>query len=100
MTDDVLPTDRAARGEAMWKRVMGIAPPPLDEYGEMTRDHVFGEIWTRPGLDTRSRRLISLVCAAMAGADIALHSHLCAALRTGALSADELQEITIHLAHY
>jgi 4-carboxymuconolactone decarboxylase len=100
-TLDALPTDRLPRGEAMWQRVMGTAPPTLaDDYGAMTRDHVFGEIWSRPGLDTRSRRIISLVCAAMVGADVALQSHLAAALRTDDLSVEELREICIHLAHY
>jgi 4-carboxymuconolactone decarboxylase len=89
------------RGEAMWQQVMGIAAPNLsDEYGAMTRDHVFGEIWTRDGLDHRTRRAISLTCAAMAGADVALQQHLAAALRTGAFTADELGEFCIHLAHY
>src|SRR5689334_11613314 len=89
------------QGEAMWRQVMGTTPPTLsDDYGAMTRDHVFGEIWSRPGLDSRSRRVISLTCAAMAGADVALQSHLAAALRTGELTADELREFCIHLAHY
>jgi 4-carboxymuconolactone decarboxylase len=89
------------QGEAMWRQVMGTPPPQLsDEYGAMTRDHVFGEIWSRPGLDHRTRRAISLTCAAMAGADVALQSHLAAALRTGAFTVDELREFCIHLAHY
>jgi 4-carboxymuconolactone decarboxylase len=89
------------RGEAMWERVMGTPAPSLsDDYGAMTRDHVFGDIWSRPGLDSRSRRVISLTCAAMTGADVALQSHLAAALRTGELTGDELREFGIHLAHY
>ncbi len=89
------------RGEAMWQQVMGTAAPDLsDDYGAMTRDHVFGEIWSRPGLEHRDRRIISLTCAAMVGAEVALRSHLAAALRTGAFTADELREFSIHLAHY
>jgi 4-carboxymuconolactone decarboxylase len=89
------------RGEAMWQQVMGTPAPNLsDEYGAMTRDHVFGEIWTRDGLDHRTRRAISLTCAAMAGADVALQQHLAAALRTGAYTLEELHEFCIHLAHY
>jgi len=89
------------RGETMWQQVMGTPAPPLsDDYGAMTRDHVFGEIWSRPGLDSRTRRVISVTCAAMVGADAALQSHLAAAMRTGDLTADELREVAIHLAHY
>ena len=105
MTDDAsaaLPDDRRERGNAMWERVMGTPPPAAlsDDYGLITKDHVFGEIWSRPGLDQRARRLITLTCAAMAGADAALQTHLTAALRTGDLSLDELREVSIHLAHY
>jgi 4-carboxymuconolactone decarboxylase len=101
MSDDALPTDPRERGEVMWRRVMGTEPPDLaDDYGAMTRDHVFGDIWSRPGLTSRDRRIISLTCAAMTGADVALQSHLAAALRTGELGADELREFGIHLAHY
>jgi 4-carboxymuconolactone decarboxylase len=97
-----LPTDPSERGTAMWERVMGTPPPATftDDYARLTKDHVFGEIWSRPGLDTRTRRVISLTCAAMTGADAALQSHLAAALRTGDLSVEELREVGIHLAHY
>jgi len=30
------------------------------ELGELTIDHVFGALWTRPGLDRRSRSLVTL----------------------------------------
>jgi 4-carboxymuconolactone decarboxylase len=86
----------------MWQEVMGApAPASLDDaYTAMTADHVFGTIWSRPGLDRRDRRLITLTCAALVGAVEALKTHLAAALATGDLDPDELREVAIHLSHY
>jgi 4-carboxymuconolactone decarboxylase len=43
------------RDEVTSLRDGGIA----DELGELSLDHVFGALWTRPGLDRRSRSLVT-----------------------------------------
>jgi 4-carboxymuconolactone decarboxylase len=54
-------------GTRMWREVMGHdAPEAVTDFMTMTRDHVFGEVWSRPGLERRERRLISLTCTAYA----------------------------------
>lgn len=89
------------QGEQMWRRVMGNEPPAAaaTPFIEMTRDHVFGEVWSRAGLTTRDRRLISLTCTALAPGP-ALAVHVEAALRSGDLDADAIDEWILHLAHY
>ena len=78
---------------------MGMAPSARS--GEsFTHDHVFGDLWSRPNLDIRTRRVVSMVCAAMVGADVPLQSHLAAALRTGDMTLDELREVGVQLGHY
>lgn len=70
-----------------------------DELGDLAVDHVFGALWTRPGLDRRSRSLVTL------GALIALRSvdelkfHFPIALRNG-LSVAEIEEVIYHLSGY
>jgi 4-carboxymuconolactone decarboxylase len=75
-------------------------PPVTDPFMEFTSDHVFGQVWTRPGLTTRDRRLVTLTAIAAAGADAALELHLRAAYQSGDLDLEELDEFVVHLAHY
>ena len=106
MTEIINPTSSSspgsrAQGEAMWQRVLTTPAPPItDDFLAQTCDHVFGEVWGRAGLGTRERRLITLTCIALLGAQVPLENHLKAALASGDLTADELVEVAIHLAHY
>ena len=93
--------DDRARGLQAWRDVMGSdAPQIADPFMEFTCDHVFGRVWTRPGLTTRDRRLVTLTAIAAAGAEAALASHLRGAYQSGDLDLDELDEWVVHLAHY
>ena len=87
-------------GTRMWREVMGHdAPEAVTDFMTMTRDHVFGEVWSRPGLERRERRLISLTCTAYAPGP-ALAIHVEAALATGDLDVAAIEEWLLHLAHY
>jgi 4-carboxymuconolactone decarboxylase len=93
--------DRRARALAMWREVMQAEPPPVtDPYTEVTTDHLMGQIWTRPGLARRDRRLVTLTIAAVNGQGGPLRNHLRASLESGDLSIEELHEWVVHLAHY
>ena len=93
--------DERKHGEDTWREVMGFdAPPVSDPFMELTVDHVFGRVWTRTGLDHRSRRLISITAAATAGQRDPLAIHIGAALSSGDLTAEELHEWVVQLAHY
>ena len=72
-------------------------PTPLDE---AARDFVYGEVWSRPGLSNRDRRLVTLACVTAAGAPEALEDHVRATLNSGDLTVKELEEFTLHLAVY
>jgi 4-carboxymuconolactone decarboxylase len=65
------------------------------------RDYIFSEIWTRPGLDRRSRFLISIAGAACEGgrADV-LDGYIRGALTLKELTLRELREAALHLAVY
>jgi 4-carboxymuconolactone decarboxylase len=76
--------------------------PKNDDGGflDLTRDHVFGEIWTRGELSVRDRRLISLTCTALNPSGPALAIHIEKALQSGDLTPAQIDEWIVHLAHY
>jgi 4-carboxymuconolactone decarboxylase len=82
------------RGAETFSEVTGIpAPNRGDDYvADVVIDQVFAEIWTRPGLTRKERRWISITCACMTGAPVAMEAHLGAALRSGDISMEELRE--------
>jgi 4-carboxymuconolactone decarboxylase len=94
--------ERRARGEAMYREVLGREPPPAtDPYtGAGVLDTVFSELWSRPGLSRKERRLITLTCAGAASAPVAIEGHLRAALDSGDLTVEEVQEFILHFAFY
>ena len=65
------------------------------------RDFIYAEVWTRPGLDRRSRFLIAIAGAACEGglAEI-IDGYVRGALTLGELSVAELREAALHLAVY
>jgi 4-carboxymuconolactone decarboxylase len=78
-----------------------LAPPPEAQTifrGLAFFDYLYGEIWTRPTLSRRERRIISLCCAASVDHDTDAHAY--AALKSGDLSFEELQEVLLHFATY
>jgi 4-carboxymuconolactone decarboxylase len=97
--DDV----RRLRGEDAYESVHGVAPAPaLTAFrGRAYLDFLYGEVWTRDEyLTRRDRRLVSICCSAELGMDDETREHLDAALRTGELNFEELQEVVMHVAVY
>ncbi len=79
------PAQRSARGLALQAEVTGQPPPrPATLLDESWRDFVYAEVWNRPGLDRRSRYLISLASAAMSNGPSADPGRLCARRARGA----------------
>ena len=96
MTDD-----QRQRGLDKMAEVYGweVQDGPGDFFG-ITVDHLFAEIWTRPGLSVRDRRLLLLGLLTGQGLQDVADIQIGAALRTGELTPDELREIAIFLTHY
>jgi 4-carboxymuconolactone decarboxylase len=74
--------------------------PADDPWLEMSQNHLFAEIWSRPGLSLRDRRLIALTAAAYAGSREGYVAHLTGALDHGDLSQDELWEWLLQFTQY
>ena len=65
----------------------------------MITRYAWGSIWTRPGLDRRSRSLITLTAMVARGHHEELAMHVHAALRNG-LDPDEIKELLLQTAIY
>ena len=61
---------------------------------------VFGEMWLRPGLGMKERRLITVACVAFQDAPYPIMSHVYAALKSRDISFDEMDELALHFAAY
>jgi 3-oxoadipate enol-lactonase/4-carboxymuconolactone decarboxylase len=61
--------------------------------------YAWGEIWTRPGLDRRTRSCVTLTALVAGGHLDELAMHVRAAVRNG-LSADEIKEVLLQTAVY
>jgi 4-carboxymuconolactone decarboxylase len=75
-------------------------PDMPGEYFALTVDHLFGRIWTRPGLSMRDKRLMTLSVVTALGLQELSEVQVNAALQNGELTEDELREVAIFLTHY
>jgi 4-carboxymuconolactone decarboxylase len=93
--------DKRERGLEVMRQVYGwdVKDGPGDFFG-LTVDHLFADIWTRPGLTIRDRRLLLIGLLAGQGKDDVAEIQIGAALRAEEFDADQLREIVIFLAHY
>jgi 4-carboxymuconolactone decarboxylase len=94
--------EQRRKGLEKMNEVYGWEMPNIegDPFFDLTVDHLFGSIWTRPGLTMRDKRLMTLtVVTAVGNADLA-EIQANAALANGELTETELKEMAIFLTHY
>ena len=83
-----------------WKNIMLFDPPDSDDpYIHFTK-RVFTDMWSRPKLGVKERRITTLTCIAASGNAAILPFHMKPALESGDVSPDELMEWVVHIAHY
>jgi 4-carboxymuconolactone decarboxylase len=59
----------------------------------------FGDVWARPGLDLKTRRLLTIAITAALGRERQLRAHLAGALQQG-ISKEEIGETLVHVVPY
>jgi 4-carboxymuconolactone decarboxylase len=93
--------ERRKRGLAKMNELYGwdLQDGPGD-FLALTVEHLYAEIWTRPGLGVRDRRLLLIGMLAGQGLPDVAEIQIEATLGNGELDADELREIVIFLSHY
>ena len=98
------------KGAEMRRRLMGDAAiersareiysdPIMKKFIDVATETVFGALWTRPGLDLKTRALICVISDATTGREPELALHLRMALRQG-WTEEELTEALLHLSGY
>lgn len=75
-------------------------PDMPGDYFALTADHLFGTIWTRPGLSMREKRMMTLTVVTALGITDLAEIQANAALNNGELTEEELKEMAIFLTHY
>ena len=73
--------------------------PLMKKFIDVATETVFGALWTRPGLDLKTRALVCVVSDAATGRTPELALHLRMALRQG-WTEEELTEVLLHLSGY
>lgn len=93
--------ERRAAGLARFEEVNGFPSPPCDTpYRQAVVEWVFGDLWWRPGLSRRDRRLVSIACVALTGAPFPLAIHTGTAVQSGDLSGPDLEAVAAILTPY
>jgi 4-carboxymuconolactone decarboxylase len=103
-------SDLYKKGSAMRRQLLGestverstheiYGDPVMKKFIDMATETVFGALWTRPGLDLKTRALVCVVSDAATGREPELGLHLRMALRQG-WTEEELTEVLLHLSGY
>ena len=98
------------KGAAMRRQLMGGAAveraarevysdPVMKKFIDVATETVFGALWTRPGLDLKTRALVCVISDTCMGREPELALHLRMALRQG-WTEEELTEVLLHLSGY
>ncbi|WP_094289832.1 4-carboxymuconolactone decarboxylase [Mycobacterium lehmannii] len=90
---------RDVLGDAHVERAIAATTDFTADFQRFITEYAWGAIWTRPGLDRRSRSLITLTALVARGHHEELEMHLLAARRNG-LSNDEIKELLMQTAIY
>ncbi len=69
------------------------------DFQDLITRYAWGEIWSRPGLDRKTRSCITLATLVALGREEELAMHVRSAFRIG-LTADEIKEVLLHSAIY
>jgi len=96
--------ERRERGAEMMKKVYAgdvvVPPEGAMAFADIMLEQVFAEVWTRPALSIRDRRLLIMGVIAAMGESMTWGIQAKAALKNGELTPEQLREMLIQLAQY
>jgi 3-oxoadipate enol-lactonase/4-carboxymuconolactone decarboxylase len=90
---------REVLGDAHVDRAVAGTTAFTEDFQRFITEYAWGDVWTRPGLDRRSRSMITLTALIAHGHHEELAMHVRAA-RTNGLTDDEIKEVILHSAVY
>jgi 4-carboxymuconolactone decarboxylase len=91
---------RSVLGDAHVDRAIAATTPLTADFQSLITRYAWGEIWARPGLDVRTRRILVIGTLVALSQWEELAMHVRAALAAGDLSADDVKEIVLQQAIY
>ena len=96
--------DRWERGLEKFKQVycgdVVALPRGSSDFFDLMMENLFCDVWTRPALDQRDRRMLMLGAIAALGEGMTFGIQAKAALKNDELSPEQLREALIHLTQY
>ena len=92
-------TRRAVLGDAHVDRAVERTTAFTESFQDFITRYAWGDVWSRPGLDRRTRSVITLTALVAMGREHELEMHVRAALRNG-LTPDEIGEVLLQCAVY
>lgn len=93
--------DIRRRGLDKMNEVYGWEMPDMPgDYFALTVDHLFADIWSRPGLSMRDKRIMTLSVVTALGLPDLAEIQVSAALQNSELTAEELREMALFITHY
>ena len=90
---------RAVMGDEHVDRAVEATTPFTEDFQDLITRYAWGEVWTRSGLDRRTRSAITMTALIARGHYEELALHVRAALRNG-MTTDEIAEVLMHSAIY
>jgi 4-carboxymuconolactone decarboxylase len=99
MSDEGMRVRREVLGDDHVDRAIERTSDFTADFQDLITRYAWGEIWTRPGLDRRTRSAITLTALIALGHFDELRMHVRAALRNG-LEEDEIKEVLLQSAIY
>ena len=90
---------RAVMGEDFVARALGGATEFTQPIQEFITRNAWGDVWQRPGLDMKTRSLVTVAFLTALGKHHELTGHVRGALNNGA-TAQEIQEVLLHASIY
>jgi 4-carboxymuconolactone decarboxylase len=97
--DEGMKTRREVLGDEHVDRAIVGTTPFTAAFQDLITRYAWGEIWSRPGLDRRTRSCITLMALIALGHERELEMHVRTALRIG-LTPQEIEEVILQSAIY
>ena len=99
MFDKGLAIRRAVLGNEYVDKALASADDFNRPMQELTTQYCWGEIWSRPGLDRRTRSIINLAMISALNRPHELRAHVKGAINNG-LTKEEIREVLLQVAIY
>jgi 3-oxoadipate enol-lactonase/4-carboxymuconolactone decarboxylase len=90
---------REVLGDAYVDRAEATKSALTEDFQDLLTRYAWGSVWTRPGLDRRTRSCITVAMLVALGHEAELRIHLRGALNNG-VTVDELKEVLLQSAIY